>query len=104
MPDFQRVAATGDVPQGGMTIVEVGGQEVVIANIDGEFVCFSNTCTHREGPLGDGLLLEGGIVECPVHAGQFNARTGEVVQGPPTEPLATYPVQVDGDNISVAVG
>jgi nitrite reductase/ring-hydroxylating ferredoxin subunit len=30
-------------------------------------------------------------------------RTGEVVQGPPTEPLATYPVQVDGDDISVAV-
>ena len=104
MPDFQRVAAVGDIPQGEMTVVEVDGQEVVIANIDGEFVCFSNSCTHREGPLGDGLLLDGGIVECPFHAGQFNVSTGEVVQGPPTEPIATYAVQVDGDNISVAVG
>jgi nitrite reductase/ring-hydroxylating ferredoxin subunit len=49
-------------------------------------------------------LLEGCVVECPFHGGQFNARTGEVVASPPDEPVATYPVQVDGDDVSVAVG
>ena len=34
---------------------------------------------------------------------QFNVRTGAVVQSPPTEPIASYPVKVDGDSISVAV-
>lgn len=104
MAEFQRVAAASDVPPGEMLTVEVNGEEVVVANVDGEFVCFSNSCSHRQGPLGDGLLLEGGIVECPFHGGQFNVRTGEVVQAPPSEPIPTYPVRIDGDDVSVAVG
>jgi nitrite reductase/ring-hydroxylating ferredoxin subunit len=103
MPDFQRVASAGDIPPGEMTIVEVNGEEVVIANVNGEFYCFNNSCSHRGGPLGEGLLLEGGIVECPFHAGQFNVRTGELVAAPPTEPIATYPVELNGDDVSVAV-
>jgi nitrite reductase/ring-hydroxylating ferredoxin subunit len=103
MPDFTRVASTSEVPPGEMKVVEVSGEEVVIANVDGEFVCFSNTCTHKQGPLGEGILLPGGVVECPLHGGQFNVRTGEVVASPPDTPIATYPVEVDGDDISVAV-
>lgn len=103
MPDFVRVASASEVPPGEMKIVEAGGREVVIANVDGELVCFSNECTHRQGPMGEGLLLEGGVVECPFHGGQFNVHTGEVVAAPPDEPLPTYEVQVDGDDVSVAV-
>jgi nitrite reductase/ring-hydroxylating ferredoxin subunit len=103
MPDFVRVASARDIPPGEMTIVEVAEKEIVVANVDGEFFAFSNECTHRQGPLGEGMLLDGGVVECPFHGGQFDVRTGEVVASPPEEPVATYPVQVDGDNISVAV-
>ncbi len=85
-----------------MTIVEVNGEEVAIANVDGEFFAFQNACTHREGPLGEGLLLPGGVVECPFHGGQFKVQTGEVVAAPPTEPLRTYQVQVEGEEIRVA--
>jgi nitrite reductase/ring-hydroxylating ferredoxin subunit len=102
MADFVPIASTNDIPPGEMTIVDINGQELVIANLGGEFVCFSNTCTHKQGPLGEGMLL-GEVVECPFHGGQFNTRTGAVVQGPPTKPIATYPVQITGDSISVAV-
>lgn len=103
MPDFQRVASTSDIPPGEMMIFEVNGEEIVVANLNGDFVAFNNSCTHRGGPLGEGLLM-GDVVECPFHGGQFNARTGEVVASPPDEPVATYPVQVEGDEIKVAVG
>ncbi len=103
MAEFVRVASVGDVPPGEMTTVEVGGAEIVVANVNGEFVAFQAECTHRGGPLGEGLL-EGGIVECPFHAGRFDVRTGAVVSPPPTEPIKTYPVQVDGDDIKVAAG
>ncbi len=79
------------------------GAAIVIANLEGEFVAFQNECTHRGGPLGEGLL-ENGVVECPFHAGQFNVRTGAVVSPPPTEPIKTYPVRVEGDDIKVAAG
>jgi nitrite reductase/ring-hydroxylating ferredoxin subunit len=41
------------------------------------------------------------IVECPFHGGKFNVRTGGVVESPPSEPLVTYSVQLDGDDIKV---
>jgi nitrite reductase/ring-hydroxylating ferredoxin subunit len=102
MPEFVRVASASEVPPGEMKIVEVNETEVVLANIDGKIVCFSNACTHHGGPMGEGML-EGDVVECPFHAGQFNAVTGEVVGPPPDEPLPTYEVQVDGDDVSVSV-
>jgi nitrite reductase/ring-hydroxylating ferredoxin subunit len=43
----------------------------------------------------------GDVVECPFHAGQFNVRTGEVVSAPPSEPIATFAVQVEGDDVKV---
>ncbi len=56
MPEFVRVASASEVPPGEMKIVEVNDKEVVIANIDGKIVCFSNECTHRQGPMGEGVL------------------------------------------------
>ena len=103
MSEFVRVAAAGDVPAGEMLIVEVAGEEIVLANLDGQIYAFGNECTHRGGPLGEGLL-EGDEVECPFHQGRFNVKTGEAVQEPPTEPVATYQVRVDGSDIMVAKG
>ena len=100
MADFVRVASVDEVPPGEMKIVEVDGEEVVVANLGGQFVAFSNACTHRGGPLGEGILTDD-VVECPFHGGQFNVRTGEVVSEPPSEPIRTYQVQVDGDDIKV---
>jgi nitrite reductase/ring-hydroxylating ferredoxin subunit len=102
MGEFTRVASTGDIPPGEMIVVEVEGEEVAIANVGGEFYAFSNSCTHKGGPLGEGILT-GDVVECPFHAGQFNVRTGEAVAPPPTEAVLIYRVQVDGDDLSVAV-
>jgi len=103
MAEFVRVAGRGDVPAGEMLIVEIEGEEIVLANVDGQIYAFGNGCTHRGGPLGEGLL-EGDEVECPFHQGRFNVKTGEAVQEPPTEPIPTYQVQLDGDDIMVAKG
>jgi 3-phenylpropionate/trans-cinnamate dioxygenase ferredoxin subunit len=103
MAEFVRVASRGDVPAGEMLIVKIEGDEIVLANVGGEIFAFGNECTHRGGPLGEGLL-EGEEVECPFHQGRFNVKTGEAVQDPPTEPVPTYRVQVEGDDILVAKG
>jgi nitrite reductase/ring-hydroxylating ferredoxin subunit len=100
MGEFVKVASASEIPPGEMTIVEVDGREIAIANLNGEFVAFQNECTHRGGPLGEGILM-GDVVECPFHAGQFNVRTGEVVNAPPSEPIETFAVQVEGDDVKV---
>lgn len=102
MAEFVKVASASAISPGEMTIVEVGDKEIAIANLGGSFVAFQNDCPHRGGPLGEGIL-EGDVVECPFHAGKFNIRTGEVVSPPSEEPVPTYAVRVDGDDIKVAV-
>jgi 3-phenylpropionate/trans-cinnamate dioxygenase ferredoxin component len=100
MPEFVTVARASEIPPGEMLIVEMNGEEVAVANVGGEFVAFQNNCTHRAGPLGEGILT-GDVVECPFHGGQFNVRTGDVVSPPPEEPIKTYSVQVEGDDVKV---
>jgi nitrite reductase/ring-hydroxylating ferredoxin subunit len=46
MAEFVRVAGRGDVPAGEMLIVEVEGEEIVLANVDGQIYAFGNECTH----------------------------------------------------------
>lgn len=103
MPEFVRVAGLSDVPPGELLMVEVDGREIALANVDGHIYAFANECTHRQGPLAEGIL-EGDVVECPFHGGQFNVKTGEVVSAPPDEPVKTYAVQIEGDDIKVAKG
>lgn len=102
MSDFVKVATTRDIPPGEMTIVDLEGQEIVVANLgQGEFVAFQNECPHRGGPLGEGLL-DGTAVECPFHAGRFDVRTGEVLSPPPSAAIQTYRVLVEGEDVKVA--
>ena len=103
MPDFVRVASVNDLPAGEMLIVQVDGNEVALASVDGQIYAFGNECTHRGGPLGEGIL-EGATVECPWHQGRFNIKTGEVLDAPPSDPVPTYQVRVEGDDIKVAKG
>ncbi len=101
MADFIKVATLDEVPPGEMKLVEVDGKEIVLANVGGQIYAFDNTCTHRGGPLHEGELT-GDVVECPWHGGRFNVKTGEVVGPPPSRPIATYQVQVEGSEIRLA--
>lgn len=101
MASFVRVASLSDLPAGQMLAIEVDGEDIVLANVYGKVFAFSNLCPHAGGLLVEGTL-DGHRVECPFHGGSFNVRTGEVIDPPPEEAIATYEVQLDGDDIKVA--
>ena len=104
MAEFQTVTKTSDIVPGEMKLVEVDGEEVVIANVGGDFFAFSNECTHEGGPLADGEL-EGHVVTCPWHFTPFNVMTGKAMEGGVTDdPVATYEVRLEGDDIQIRKG
>ena len=100
MAEFQTVAKASDVSSGQMKIVDLGGEQVVIANVDGAYFAFSNTCPHEDGPLGEGEL-EGGVVTCPWHSTTFDVRTGKALEGVTDDPVPTYEVQLVGEEIQI---
>lgn len=77
---FTRVAATGDIPAGGVKVVEVAGRELAIFNVSGTFYAIHNICPHQGGPLGEGTL-KGFVISCPWHDQAFDVRTGLAADG-----------------------
>ncbi len=101
MPNFVRVAGTGDLKPGECKAVNANGAEIALFNVDGEFFAISNTCLHRGGPLGEGML-EGDVVTCPWHGWRYNVKTGTNAMIP-TAKVANYQVKVEGSDVMVAV-
>ena len=101
MSEFRTVMNTADLAPGKIKPVDLDGEEIAIANVDGEYFAFNNTCSHAGGPLAEGEL-EGDIVTCPWHATPFNVRTGEAQEGGVTDDhVSTYEVRLEGDDIQI---
>ena len=83
-----------------MKEIEVAGEKICIANVEGKYYAIGNVCTHEGGPLADGTL-EAYEVECPWHGAKFDVTTGEVTNPPAMRPEPTYEIKVDGNNILI---
>jgi nitrite reductase/ring-hydroxylating ferredoxin subunit len=78
-----------DVDVGTALKVETGDLTLAVFNIDGAYYVIDDHCTHGPGSLSEGYI-DGDVIECNFHQGQFNIRTGEVVLPPCTVPVKTY--------------
>ena len=88
------LATVDDIPSGG-GLVLVDAKVVLTKADDGTVRAFSSICTHQGCPVDK--VAEGRII-CPCHGSQFEADTGEVVQGPASRPLPPVAVAVrDGE-------
>ncbi len=102
MADFVKVAELDDLEDGELMAVEVDGEPVCLAKVDGSVYAFSGTCTHIGGPLEEGEL-EGIVLTCPWHGAQYDVSTGKVLRGPARQDIQTYAVRVEGASILVSL-
>jgi 3-phenylpropionate/trans-cinnamate dioxygenase ferredoxin subunit len=102
VPEFYEAADIDDLGEGKLLGVEVDGEPVCLARVNGEICAFTDNCTHISGPLSDGDL-EGEVLTCPWHGAQFNVRTGKVLRGPARADIMIYPVKIDGQTILVGL-
>jgi len=77
-----------------MKLVHVDATRIAVARTGRGYVAFQDRCTHKGGPLSDGVLACG-TVQCPWHGSQFDVRTGHVKAGPAEKDLETYDVQTE---------
>ncbi|MGB6103866.1 MAG: non-heme iron oxygenase ferredoxin subunit [Pusillimonas sp.] len=67
---------------------------------DGSIHATHDRCTHGNASLADGYI-EDGLIECPLHQGCFDIRTGEAATPPCKVAVKVYPVKVEGDTVYV---
>lgn len=101
---FHSVANAADIGPGEMKYVEAGKNDepIVLINFEGEFYALTDICTHEEASLSDGEI-DGDEIECPLHGGAFEIRTGLPAGFPVVTPAKVYPVRVVNGQVQVAV-
>lgn len=77
----------------GIGMANVAGRPVAFFAVEGQYYATSDKCTHGRASLSQGYL-EGPLIECPLHQGRFDVRTGAAVGLPCKVNLRTFPVQV----------
>lgn len=97
-----RAACLDDVPGDEPLGLVVDGIEIALFNDDGRIFALADRCTHGDARLSDGHI-EDGCIECPLHQALFDLATGEVRRGPAFEPVRSFEIRIDGDDIIVGL-
>ena len=68
---------------------------ILVRSMDGSYAAFGQKCTHLSCPV----YFDRGNqrLECPCHEGAFDARSGDVLYGPPPRPLDTVTLELRGN-------
>jgi nitrite reductase (NADH) small subunit len=98
---FARVARKDEIPAGSIREFQIEGKTLAIANVGDKFYAVDNTCLHRGGPLGQGIL-HGVAVTCPWHGWQYDVTTGKLVMNQAVA-VATYALEVRGEDLWIDV-
>ena len=102
MTEWHRVAACVDVTEGSPLGVTVEGVPVALFMTNGEYFALHDLCTHGAARLSEGFV-EGGCVECPLHQGLFDLKTGAPRAAPVVEAVRTYSVRIVDGHIEVSL-
>jgi len=92
-----------DQLQSGVPVkLEKGGKSICVTRIGNEVFAIDDTCTHAEASLSEGEV-SGFKIECWLHGAEFDLRTGEAITLPANISLATYPVKIEANSITVEI-
>lgn len=92
---FERVASMHDLPRGALLgVTRSAGDALCLFNHGGVIGAVAGLCTHQAFPMSEGTLGADGTIQCAWHGARFDARSGQVVEGPAVEPIATYETRV----------
>jgi 3-phenylpropionate/trans-cinnamate dioxygenase ferredoxin subunit len=100
--DYVRVGSMAEIPEGELRAYELAAGHVAVAHVENRVYAFADECTHEGCALSEGSLWESeDAVECPCHGSVFDLGSGEPIEGPAVDPIATYPARVEDGWVEV---
>ena len=94
-----RVASVDDLKPGTGRELIADDRVIALFRVGDEFYAMDGVCPHAGGPLGKGYV-SGNRVTCPWHGWQFDVTSGQHCLNPRLT-QASYPVQIEGDDVLV---
>jgi anthranilate 1,2-dioxygenase ferredoxin subunit len=102
MAQWRDAAAADAVTEDSVLAVSVGALQLALFRIGDDVFALLDLCSHGQARLSDGYV-EDGCVECPLHQGLVDIRTGAPRKPPITEPVQSYPARVRNGRIEVEI-
>jgi 3-phenylpropionate/trans-cinnamate dioxygenase ferredoxin subunit len=99
---FGRACATSSLVPATAIGGSVDGVDVAVVRDGEDFYAIYDECSHAAIALSEGDV-EGDQIECWLHGSRFDLRSGKPTSLPATEPVAIYPVKVEGADVLVDV-
>ena len=93
-------AAESELWDGAGTSVLVQGRDVALFRVGDAVYATDNLCTHGQARLCDGFV-EGHEIECPLHQGRFDLRSGAPTCEPAVDAVRTYPVRIENGRVFI---
>ena len=97
---FVKVAEVGEISPGDMKVVEVGEDQILLVNVEGNIHACDDICSHAYASLSEGDL-NGEEIECPLHGSAFNIITGEALTPPAEDSIRVFEVRIEGQDVLV---
>ena len=97
------VAADGDVPDQGTLQVRCVSEMICLYRIGANHYATQDECSHGSASLSEGFIVEDGLIECPLHQGSFDIKTGRAVSVPCKDDIRVFPVKTENGKIFVQV-
>lgn len=100
MSEAVKVATASELAAVNRKVVDVEGVAIAVFRVGDDYYAIEDVCTHDGGPLAE-QDPEGAEIECQRHGARFDLRTGKVLRLPAVEPVATFPVEVRGEDVYI---
>ena len=98
-----RICALEDIKPGKSIRVKVGDVAIAIVRTpNGDVKALDDKCSHGEISLSEGFI-DNETIECWAHGAKFDLNTGKPLSLPAYEPVATYEVLIDNDDIFLEI-
>jgi len=95
MAEYVKAIEASRIPPDSMMTVEVMGDSVLIANVNGRYYGMGAICTHEQWDLSEGTL-EGTAVTCAGHGTVWDLKTGKGVFDEPLDDEPLYDIKEEG--------
>ena len=96
------VGTLTDFEEGEPVAVVAASKPIALFRLGDDIFALHDLCTHGHARLSEGFV-EDGCVECPLHQGLVDIRTGAPRCAPIVDAVRSYPVRINGGNVEVQV-
>ena len=99
---FSQVAMVGELVADQMKRIEVNGQRLLLVFANDKYYAVDEMCSHEDYSLYLGCI-QNGKIKCSLHGSYFDLENGQALVDPADEPIKTYPVKIENQQIWVDV-